>query len=260
MRSRWTMFLAISTIAAVVQPVFSQAPARPARTKISPTWQTAFTAELKITTVKTLANGSTITREQTEVEAVDSHGRRYMSTITTQPESEERTITTVTDLAAGTRTTWVTPGQQATVTSSRVSAMATNCAERGVSAAPQTAQHRSMTTDDLGMETIEGVQAHGRRTTITTPAGLIGNSQPLVSTRESWVATAIKPFSPVLREINDDPESGKMTREATKVTLGEPDESLFQPPQGYEVVTRDTTQLSPCPVSRTSPAQTDQPQ
>jgi hypothetical protein len=121
--------------------------------------------------------------------------------------------------------------------------------------APPTAL-RIAKTEDLGVETIEGVEAHGHRTTVTTPAGLIGNSQPLVSTNESWVATTIKPFSPVLRQNDDDPLSGTTTREATKVTLGEPDESLFQPPSGYEVVTRDANP-APCTAARTVAAPTE---
>jgi hypothetical protein len=41
----------------------------------------------------------------------------------------------------------------------------------------------------------------------------------------------------VLKQVRNDPRMGKMTREAVSVTIGEPDLSAFQPPEGYEVVT-----------------------
>ena len=48
-----------------------------------------------------------------------------------------------------------------------------------------------------------------------------------------------------LREINIDPRMGKKTREVVSLTIGEPDPSLFQPPEGYEILTEEMHEI-PC--------------
>jgi hypothetical protein len=94
--------------------------------------------------------------------------------------------------------------------------------------------------EDLGTTTILGIEAHGQRSTITTPAGAIGNDQPLVTTTENWSARGF-PFP--LRHVRDDPRQGKEYRELVKLDQGEPDPALFQPPEGYEIV---TDEMVPC--------------
>jgi hypothetical protein len=59
----------------------------------------------------------------------------------------------------------------------------------------------------------------------------------------------------IVREINDDPSSGKTTRELTNLSLSEPEASLFQPPQGYEVVRK-----APPEASCAAPASSEPPQ
>lgn len=250
MRIESKVVLAGFLMASLALPVFAQTPVRPTRSTINPMpkGQTPFTVEFKTTSVKTLANGSTITREGSEVQAADSQGRRLTAISTEQPSGEMTTVTVVNDPVAGTRTSWNTALQQVTVISTRSAAGASaNCVQRA-QRNPPNAQRPTMTTEDLGIETIEGVEAHGRRTTTTTPAGMVGNSEPLVSTHEVWSSMTIKPYPLVLRQIDDDPQGGKTTREATRVSLSEPDQSLFQPPQGYEVVTRDPAPAA-CPAA-----------
>lgn len=251
--------LVVSAVAfAGLQAIAQMQPVRPARTRIAPP-QTPYTAEFKITRIRTLENGTTITHESTEVRAADSHGRTMTATTTRQPSGEESTFTSVFDPVAGTRSSWVTPGQQqVTVFSMHPREAVAPCAGAAAPAKnlAQPAEHRTSTTEDLGVETIEGVEARGRRTTITTPVGLIGNSEPLVSTHESWLSTTMRP-SLAVREINDDPDSGRMTKELTSISLSEPDESVFQFPQGYEVVNREPAAPACAPQSApaTSPQQ-----
>jgi hypothetical protein len=96
--------------------------------------------------------------------------------------------------------------------------------------------------EDLGTVMIEGVEARGQRWTTTIPVGLIGNNQPLVSIEENWFADGLGlDFS--VRSLRDDPQMGKETRDLVKLDWGEPDPTLFQPPEGYEVVTEE---LVPC--------------
>lgn len=94
---------------------------------------------------------------------------------------------------------------------------------------------------DLGTTTIQGIEAHGIRRTGTTPAGEIGNDVPLVRTSEVWSSNV---FPLVLREMSDDPRLGKHTRELVRLDLGEPDVSLFAPPEDSEIVTVGVHQVT----------------
>jgi hypothetical protein len=90
--------------------------------------------------------------------------------------------------------------------------------------------------EDLGTDTILGVEVHGTRYTYTVPAGQEGNDVPLVTTSENWMAPGL---GLTLRTISDSPQSGRTTREAVSLDLSEPDPAAFQPPEGYEVITDD---------------------
>jgi hypothetical protein len=88
----------------------------------------------------------------------------------------------------------------------------------------------------LGTQTIQGVVATGIRTTRTTPAGAEGNDAPLVRVTELWNA---KSLGLVVREVREDPVTGKETKELVELSQSEPDPSTFQPPEGYEIVTQE---------------------
>jgi hypothetical protein len=201
-----------------------------------------YTAEYKITRVRTLANGSTITRESNEVVALDSQGRRMTST-TAVPVSGEQTQAThvsVNDPVARTNSSWSVPGTKATVTAMPAPGAPRNCAATAPAAATPAAgvPHAKPTVEDLGIQTIQGVEAHGRKTTTTTAAGAIGNDQPLVHTTELWTATAPGLKNLVVRDVGDDPQSGKKDQELTNFSQAEPDPTIFQPPAGYEIVNK----------------------
>jgi hypothetical protein len=93
--------------------------------------------------------------------------------------------------------------------------------------------------ENLGTETVNGIEAHGRRTRTTIPAGGIGNDAPLARTVELWTAIVPGLNGLLVREVNDDPRTGKTTRELTNLTRSEPDATVFQPPAGYEIVNRE---------------------
>ena len=86
---------------------------------------------------------------------------------------------------------------------------------------------------DLGTRMIAGVEAEGKRTTRTIPAGEEGNELPLVIINERWTS---KELGLVLMGISDDPRRGRSTYEVEELTVGEPDASLFAPPAGYKIV------------------------
>lgn len=87
-------------------------------------------------------------------------------------------------------------------------------------------------TESLGKQMIEGVEAEGKRTTITIPAGQIGNEQPLEIVSERWYSSALQE---VVLSKHRDPRLGEYTYRLTQINRGEPTPSLFQPPDDYTV-------------------------
>src|SRR5262249_21143634 len=87
-------------------------------------------------------------------------------------------------------------------------------------------------TESLGTQTIEGVSAEGTRTTLTIPAGEIGNTLPIEVVDETW-------YSPELQITvmtkHRDPRSGENTYRLTNINRSEPDRSLFEVPADYTV-------------------------
>ena len=219
------------------------------------TAQLPYTAEYKITHVKTLADGSTITQESTETVALDSQGRRMTAT-TTVPVSENQTPKTnvsVHDPVARTNSSWSVPGHDVTITMSTLGQPQRSCnsgrnwvytARMNGAIAAQPPRPTS-TTEDLGTETIQGIEARGRRTITTTPAGAVGNNEPLVRTNETWTAIAPGLRGVVARSVSDDPQSGKTMKELTSFNQAEPDASVFKPPADYDIVTREALS-DPC--------------
>jgi hypothetical protein len=94
-------------------------------------------------------------------------------------------------------------------------------------------------TEGIGTKTIDGIDVTGVRTTQTYALGQIGNDQPIVVTHETWMS--IELHIPVL-EIDDDPRTGVRTMRLTDVERGEPDPSLFQPPEGYTIKDQNPSQ------------------
>lgn len=221
--------------------------------------QLPYTAEYKITRVQTLADGTTITHESTEVVAVDSHGRRMTAT-TPLPADGDQTPNTcvhVLDPVARTTASWCTASHKATVTTLAAPGAVrqqscTSSATPGDLRAAVQQNHAERTAVDLGTDTIQGVEAHGTRTTWTTPAGAIGNDAPLTRVDEHWTAVTPGLRGMTVRDLNDNPQTGKSTRELTSFEQSEPDASVFQPPSGYEVTTREGPLPAVCASSSTS--------
>ena len=73
---------------------------------------------------------------------------------------------------------------------------------------------RDAQEEALGTRTIEGVAAEGTRTTMTIPAGQIGNEQPIVIVSERW-------YSPELQALvmsrQSDPRYGETTYRLTGI-------------------------------------------
>ena len=86
--------------------------------------------------------------------------------------------------------------------------------------------------EQLGKQNIEGVEAEGTRTTVTIPAGEIGNERPIEIVSERW-------YSPELQLVvmtrNSDPRTGETTYKLTNINRAEPAKSLFEVPSNYTI-------------------------
>src|SRR5579862_1608735 len=89
------------------------------------------------------------------------------------------------------------------------------------------------TTEPLGEMSIEGLEAHGSRNTITYPAGMFGNTLPVVRVREVWNSTTLQ--VPLLVKI-DDPRMGNSVTRLINISLDEPPASLFEVPSDYTIL------------------------
>lgn len=86
--------------------------------------------------------------------------------------------------------------------------------------------------EDLGTRMIEGVEAKGTRSTVTIPAGEIGNDRAIDITDERW-------YSPDLQLTiltrHADPRTGETTFKLTGIQRIEQVRSLFEVPPGYTI-------------------------
>ena len=94
--------------------------------------------------------------------------------------------------------------------------------------------------ENLGTQTMEGVSAEGTRTTVTIPAGQIGNEQAIVTVAERW-------YSPELQVTvmnkRSDPRTGTTTYKLTNINRSEPSPALFQVPDDYTVTSTGDIKL-----------------
>jgi hypothetical protein len=84
--------------------------------------------------------------------------------------------------------------------------------------------------EDLGTQTVEGVNAVGTRTTITIPAGQIGNERAIEIIDERWFSADLQTM---VMTRHTDPRSGESVYRLTNISRAEPDHSLFEVPSDY---------------------------
>jgi hypothetical protein len=89
------------------------------------------------------------------------------------------------------------------------------------------------TSADLGSQIIEGVVANGTRTTLTIPAGQIGNDQPITVLTEVWTSPDLKA---IVYSKRSDPRTGEQTFQLTNIQRTEPDASLFAVPPDFTMI------------------------
>ena len=90
----------------------------------------------------------------------------------------------------------------------------------------------SRQTESLGTQAIDGLDTTGTRTTVTIPAGAIGNEKAIVIVSERWLSPELQA---VVLSTHRDPRFGETTYRLTGITRGEPEKSLFEVPSDYTV-------------------------
>jgi len=88
------------------------------------------------------------------------------------------------------------------------------------------------------------VQAEGRRTTMTIPAGQAGNELPIYIVNESWYSSEL--HTTVLSK-HSDPRNGETVTRLTNISRSEPAQVLFEAPADYKL--REFTAAAPRPRS-----------
>jgi len=92
--------------------------------------------------------------------------------------------------------------------------------------------NHNVTKESLGKQVFDGVEAEGTRTTLTIPAGEIGNERAIEVVNERW-------YSPELQMVvmsrHSDPRSGETIYRLTNISREEPANALFEVPGGYTI-------------------------
>lgn len=94
------------------------------------------------------------------------------------------------------------------------------------------AERKAMNKESLGTQMIEGVAAEGTRTTLTIPAGAMGNERPIEVVTETWYSNQL--HTTIMTKTTD-PRAGETIYSLKNIRLAEPAQSLFAVPSDYTV-------------------------
>jgi hypothetical protein len=199
-----------------------------------------YSAQASTQFTQTLADGTHIQRSNTAIVARDSQGRTH----------SEQTVSSIGRLAAsgGTPKTTVfihdpVASMSYVLDSTAHTVRQMQISQHGRGAGAQTAgakphgrggpANANATTEELGTQVIQGLNATGKRVTRTVAAGAAGNDRAIQVTTETW-------YSPDLQMVvmskTSDPRFGESVYQLTNITRAEPDPTMFTVPSGYTVV------------------------
>ena len=225
-----------------------------------------YSAEAVTETTQVLADGNRISRKSSVQMARDGRGRerREHQAMMVGPMVAQRSLAlvTITDPVAGTAVTidhqrqvatrmqmrrWAgptgpggpaaggatigfAPARGAMTTAGGATMQWTMAAP--ADGVPPLASAGERTSETLEPQTIEGVQAEGTRTTVTIPAGAIGNELPIAIVSERWYSPELKT---VVLSRRSDPRFGETVFRLVNLVRGEPGADLFEIPAGYRL-------------------------
>lgn len=190
-----------------------------------------FTATGRIALDRTLADGRTVSNSYDVSCWRDSKGRRRAEYAIKLPNSNRtRRVVTVWDPVNRTILNW-TSGDQTDyiVVLSHVPPAAKF--QDSIGDPPHNhlpkAKYENVHTDNLPSDMIARLDVEGVRTTWTIP-----DDPNITVTSETWISHELKI---IVRQITNDPRSGKAITELTNVDRSNPDPALFKPPHSYHI-------------------------
>jgi hypothetical protein len=194
----------------------------------------------KIESVRPLADGTTLTRDNEEQKWRDSQGRFRKQGTEIEPGQQPVFHTAnIVDPVANTLTV---------LNLDRKAAMVYHLPDHGPAALHPYVELEDqqlwarpgvqVKMEKLEGKTIAGVYAVGRRVTRIRPPGTIGNDKTVISVAERWVSPDLKIL---LYSSSDDPRE-KLVRQVTQLERSEPDPSVFAIPSDFTV---NDVQVSP---------------
>lgn len=199
--------------------------------QILPATGKPFSGRDHIEWTRTLEDGSVVNTELYAFLARDSQGRIYREHVSFVPvhsnQPSRRHEIDLLDPVAHTRTVCMMAKRHCKITNYYASAKFVP-----PPVGPQDHGTRYLSREVMGTDTIDGLPVLGTRETVTINAGAVGNTQPLVTTKEYW-------YSPDL-EINllttrKDPREGIQVIHVVDLSRSDPDPSIFQIPAKFVV-------------------------
>ena len=94
------------------------------------------------------------------------------------------------------------------------------------------ANNPNIKTESLGTRSFDGVMAEGHRTTMTIPAGQMGNDLPIQIVTETWYSSDLQA---VLYQKRTDPRNGETVTQYSNISRAEPSRTLFDAPSDFKV-------------------------
>jgi hypothetical protein len=180
---------------------------------------------------RNLEDGSVVTTHLSAAVARDSQGRIYRerrSFVPANSSEESRLIEIILlDPATQTRTTCDVTAHHCSITSYHASVSYTP-APTG----PFANGTRYLSRESIGTKVVEDLDVVGTRETFSINAGVVGNSQPLVTTREFWYSPELQINLSVTRK---DPREGTQDIQLVDISRAEPDPAFFEIPGDYVI-------------------------
>ncbi|MGP0017483.1 MAG: hypothetical protein ACLPHP_02845 [Candidatus Sulfotelmatobacter sp.] len=199
--------------------------------QILPAAERPFSGRDHIEWTRTLEDGTVVTTHLYAALARDSQGRIYREHMSFVPansnqQSRRREIDLL-DPVAHTRTTCMVATRRCTITEYHASTTFTP-----QPAGPFDHGRRTLARENLGTDVVDGLNLIGTRETVSISAGAVGNSQPLVTTKEYWYSPDLQVNLAVIRK---DPREGTQVIRVVDLSRTEPDPAMFEIPSGYVV-------------------------
>ena len=198
-----------------------------------------YSATTLIETTQTLADGTNITRKIQANVYRDSQGRVRRET--TLPAigplatgGQTKSFVLIHDPVAGTAYELKPDKKTAVELSARAggSKNADQLQSKMEARIQEEIANGTLKKDDLGTQTIDGIQVQGTRYTRTIPAGQIGNDKPITVVNERWYSPDLQI---VVKSTRTDPRFGSSSYTVSGIQRQEPAASLFTVPSDYTV-------------------------